>query len=126
MYAPHAPVAYTPPGTFAPEEVFEPALAHGDEHVIKLTDTALDVSNERALAAALRSLELSEPPSWFREPRCTASRATAVRPCTLVGMPTHYEIPRRLRLVNAFPMSFRRQDRDIGPREAAARELMAG
>ena len=61
MYAPHAPVAYTPPGTFTPEEVFERALAHGDEHVIKLTDTALDVGDERALAAALRSIELSEP-----------------------------------------------------------------
>lgn len=61
MYAPLAPRAYTPPGTFTPEEVFERALAHGDEHVIKLTDTALDVSDERALAAALRSIELSEP-----------------------------------------------------------------
>ncbi|WP_328841293.1 questin oxidase family protein [Streptomyces europaeiscabiei] len=61
MYAPLAPVAYTPPGTFTPEEVFERALAHGDEHVIKLTDTALDVGDERALAAALRSIELSEP-----------------------------------------------------------------
>lgn len=61
MYAPHAPVAYTPPGTFAPEEVFERALAHGDEHVIKLTDTALDVGDERALSAALRSIDLSEP-----------------------------------------------------------------
>ncbi|MER6523946.1 questin oxidase family protein [Streptomyces sp. NPDC001508] len=61
MYAPAAPVAYTPPGTFTPEEVFERALAHGDEHVIKLTDTALDVGDEPALAAALRSMELSAP-----------------------------------------------------------------
>lgn len=61
MYAPDAPVAYTAPGTFTPEEVFERALAHGDEHVIKLTDTALDVGDEPALAAALRSVELSEP-----------------------------------------------------------------
>ncbi|MFJ1608473.1 questin oxidase family protein [Streptomyces sp. NPDC088253] len=61
MYAPHAPVAYSPPGTFTPEEVFERALAHGDEHVIKLTDTALDIGDEQALAAALRSIELSEP-----------------------------------------------------------------
>jgi hypothetical protein len=61
MYAPHAPVAYTSPGTFTPAEVFERALAHGDEHVIKLTDTALDIGDERALAAALRSIELSEP-----------------------------------------------------------------
>ncbi|MET9875851.1 questin oxidase family protein [Actinacidiphila glaucinigra] len=61
MYAPDAPVAYTPPGTFTPEEVFERALAHGDEHVLKLTDTALDVGDGQALAAALRSVELSEP-----------------------------------------------------------------
>jgi hypothetical protein len=61
MYAPDAPVAYTPPGTFTPEEVFERALVHGDEHVIKLTDTALDVGDERALTAALRSIDLSEP-----------------------------------------------------------------
>ncbi|WP_329205657.1 questin oxidase family protein [Streptomyces sp. NBC_00683] len=61
MYAPDAPVAYRPPGTYTPEEVFERAIAHGDEHVIKLTDTALDVGDERALAAALRSIELSEP-----------------------------------------------------------------
>lgn len=61
MYAPDAPVAYSPPGTFTPEEVFERAMAHGDEHVIKLTDTALDIGDEQALAAALRSVELSEP-----------------------------------------------------------------
>ncbi|MFG2359272.1 questin oxidase family protein [Streptomyces sp. NPDC048521] len=61
MYAPDAPVAYTPPGTLIPEEVVERALAHGDEHVIKLTDTALDVGDERALAAALRAIDLSEP-----------------------------------------------------------------
>ncbi len=63
MYAPDAPVAYAPPGAFTPEEVFERALAHGDEHVIKLTDTALDVGDEQALAAALRCAELSEPPA---------------------------------------------------------------
>jgi questin oxidase-like protein len=61
MYAPAEPVSYIPPGTFTPEEVFERALAHGDEHVIKLTDTALDVGDEPALAAALRSVELSVP-----------------------------------------------------------------
>ncbi|CAL9347288.1 hypothetical protein SUDANB15_00388 [Streptomyces sp. enrichment culture] len=61
MYAPAAPVAYTPPGAVTPEEVLERALAHGDEHVIKLTDTALDVGDEPALAAALRSMELSAP-----------------------------------------------------------------
>ncbi|MGW3497778.1 questin oxidase family protein [Streptomyces sp. NPDC001020] len=61
MYAPAASGAYSPPGTFTPEEVFERALAHGDEHVIKLTDTALDVGDEPALAAALRSMDLCVP-----------------------------------------------------------------
>ncbi|MFD4631201.1 questin oxidase family protein [Streptomyces sp. NPDC058284] len=61
MYAPDAPVAYTSPGTYTAEEVFERALAHGDEHVIKLADTALDVGDEQALAAALRAVDLSEP-----------------------------------------------------------------
>jgi hypothetical protein len=61
MYAPDAPVACVPPGPVTPEEVFEQALAHGDEHVIKLTDTALDIGDEQALAAALRAVELSEP-----------------------------------------------------------------
>ncbi|MFI6441261.1 questin oxidase family protein [Streptomyces sp. NPDC050759] len=61
MYAPVTPVAYVPPPHPAPEEVLERALAHGDEHVIKLTDTALDIGDEQALAAAMRSVELSEP-----------------------------------------------------------------
>ncbi|MEU1125920.1 questin oxidase family protein [Streptomyces sp. NPDC005899] len=61
MYAPDGPVGYTPPGTFTAEEVVERALAHGDEHVIKLTDTALDTGDGPALAAALRAIELSEP-----------------------------------------------------------------
>ncbi|MEF9901780.1 questin oxidase family protein [Streptomyces sp. P9-A2] len=61
MYAPRSPVAYAAPGIVTPEEVFERAPAHGDEHVIKLTDTALDVGDEPALAAALRAVELSEP-----------------------------------------------------------------
>ncbi|MEV3859542.1 questin oxidase family protein [Streptomyces sp. NPDC050095] len=61
MYAPDAPVDYRAPGTFTAEEVVERALAHGDEHVIKFTDTALDVGDERALTAALRAVEISEP-----------------------------------------------------------------
>lgn len=61
MYTLAEPVAYTPPARLTPEEVMERALAHGDEHVIKLTDTALDVGDDQALAAALRSVELSEP-----------------------------------------------------------------
>ncbi|MFG2334257.1 hypothetical protein ACGFMM_32290 [Streptomyces sp. NPDC048604] len=61
MYAPDEPVPYVPPGTITPEEVAERALAHGDEHVIKLTDTALDFADEPALAAALRAIEISAP-----------------------------------------------------------------
>jgi hypothetical protein len=63
MYAPAEPVTYTPPARLTPEEALERALAHGDEHVIKFTDTALDIGDEQALAAALRSVELSEPPA---------------------------------------------------------------
>lgn len=61
MYAPAAPAAHVPAARLTPEEVVERALDHGDEHVIKLTDTALDIGDEQALAAALRSVELSEP-----------------------------------------------------------------
>ncbi|MFH8800689.1 questin oxidase family protein [Streptomyces sp. NPDC017936] len=61
MYAPAQPVDCAPSGRPTAEEVLERALAHGDEHVIKLTDTALDVGDERALAAALRAVELSRP-----------------------------------------------------------------
>jgi hypothetical protein len=61
MYAPAEPAAWTPSARLTAEEVLERALAHGDEHVIKLTDTALDVGDEKALAAALRSVELSTP-----------------------------------------------------------------
>ncbi|WP_075660824.1 questin oxidase family protein [Streptomyces acidiscabies] len=60
MYSPTEPVPLRPT-TLAPEEVVEQALAHGDEHVIKLTDTALDVGDAEALAAAMRAIELSEP-----------------------------------------------------------------
>ncbi|MEU6147879.1 questin oxidase family protein [Streptomyces sp. NPDC047081] len=61
MYAPDEPIAYTPPARLTAEDVLERALAHGDEHVIKLTDTALDVGDEQALAAAQRAIEISEP-----------------------------------------------------------------
>ncbi|MGK5733763.1 questin oxidase family protein [Streptomyces sp. URMC 124] len=61
MYAPSQPVAPVPPGRVSAEDVLERALTHGDEHVIKLTDTALDVGDEQALAAALRAVELSTP-----------------------------------------------------------------
>lgn len=61
MYAPAEPTPYAPSSPLTPEELSERALAHGDEHVIKLTDTALDVGEEHAFAAALRAMELSEP-----------------------------------------------------------------
>ncbi|MEU6125105.1 questin oxidase family protein [Streptomyces sp. NPDC047123] len=67
MYAPDEAVPYgtvsSPGAVPAPEreEVFERALAHGDEHVIKFADTALDVGDGRAFVAALRAVELSEP-----------------------------------------------------------------
>ncbi|MFE0033583.1 questin oxidase family protein [[Kitasatospora] papulosa] len=61
MYAPDAAEPCVPPGAVTPEEVFERALANGDEHVVKLADTALDVGDERAFAAALRAVELGEP-----------------------------------------------------------------
>ncbi|MGW0122313.1 questin oxidase family protein [Streptomyces sp. NPDC003327] len=55
-----APVPYGK-GTLTPEEVFERAAAHGDDHTIKFTDTALDVGDPLALAAAVRSVELNPP-----------------------------------------------------------------
>jgi hypothetical protein len=54
-------------GSVSAGEVFERAAAHGDEHAIKLADTAVDVAGwtdgeeEPALAAALRAIELIEP-----------------------------------------------------------------
>ncbi|WP_206506320.1 questin oxidase family protein [Streptomyces chrestomyceticus] len=54
----------TGPGTLDPEDVFERSARHGDEHVIKMTDTALDVAasaadgDDRALAAAVRAQRL--------------------------------------------------------------------
>ncbi|MGC9544311.1 questin oxidase family protein [Streptomyces sp. UG1] len=61
MYAPAEPVGYRPAASLTPEEVLERAVAHGDEHVIKFTDTALDVGDEPALAAAVRAVEISAP-----------------------------------------------------------------
>lgn len=61
MYAPVEAVACTPAARLTREEVMELALAHGDEHVIKFTDTALDVGDDVALAAAQRAVEISPP-----------------------------------------------------------------
>ncbi|SCK63382.1 MULTISPECIES: questin oxidase family protein [unclassified Streptomyces] len=44
-----------------PQEVFERAAAHGDDHTIKFADTALDVGDATALVAAGRAAELNTP-----------------------------------------------------------------
>ncbi|MFJ7329378.1 questin oxidase family protein [Streptomyces cyaneofuscatus] len=46
-----------------PQEVFQRAAAHGDDHTIKFTDTALDVGDAAALVAAGRAIELNTP-AW--------------------------------------------------------------
>ncbi|MFD8688650.1 questin oxidase family protein [Streptomyces sp. NPDC059651] len=61
-YSPARPADPVPvPGGLSPEEVFARAAAHGDDHTIKFTDTALDIGDATALAAALRSVELNPP-----------------------------------------------------------------
>ncbi len=61
-YAPARAAGYpAAPEGLIPEEVFARAAAHGDDHTIKFTDTALDVGGPAALAAALRSIELNPP-----------------------------------------------------------------
>jgi len=66
-YAPAAPAGPAelpdpPGGPQAAEETFARAVGHGDEHVIKLADTAADVyartGNRDALAAAIRATRL--------------------------------------------------------------------
>ncbi|MFE0738556.1 questin oxidase family protein [Streptomyces sp. NPDC058855] len=53
-----APYAAT---SLTAEEVFARAAAHGDDHTIKFADTALDVADPVALAAAVRAVELNPP-----------------------------------------------------------------
>ncbi|AQZ70992.1 hypothetical protein BKM31_38990 [[Actinomadura] parvosata subsp. kistnae] len=66
-YAPAEPVERKelPDGPASAEEVFELAVRHGDEHVIKLADTALDVHHRTgdpgALAAVTRAAALIAP-----------------------------------------------------------------
>lgn len=61
-YSPARPAERTAvPDRLSLEEVFARAAAHGDDHTIKFTDTALDVGDATALAAALRSVELNPP-----------------------------------------------------------------
>src|SRR5215472_2033092 len=67
IYAPAAPATRAdlpdaPNGPHAVEETFARAVDHGDEHVIKFTDTAADVyarsGSDDALAAAVRATHL--------------------------------------------------------------------
>ncbi|MGW1769088.1 questin oxidase family protein [Streptomyces sp. NPDC002073] len=61
MYPAEA-VPYAGPGErVRAEDVLERAVDHGDEHVIKLADTVLDVGDGRAVAAALRATALTAP-----------------------------------------------------------------
>ncbi|MFD3664661.1 questin oxidase family protein [Streptomyces sp. NPDC058659] len=59
-YTPRDPLPYKKIDLTS-EEVFARAAAHGDDHTIKFTDTALDVGDPLALAAAVRSIELNPP-----------------------------------------------------------------
>ncbi len=62
MYAPDEAIAYRDRARgLAPEEVFERAAAHGDEHVVKFADTALDVGDGHALSSTLYAVEISTP-----------------------------------------------------------------
>ncbi|MFB6842941.1 questin oxidase family protein [Streptomyces sp. NPDC056361] len=59
-YTPREATSYARTG-LTPEEVFERAAAHGDDHTIKFADTALDVGDGLALSAAVRAVELNPP-----------------------------------------------------------------
>ncbi|MGW7636708.1 questin oxidase family protein [Streptomyces decoyicus] len=64
IYAADTPLPAPDAGSITPEEVFERAVANGNEHAIKFADTALDVAatsedgDTRALSAALNALTL--------------------------------------------------------------------
>ncbi|MCX2969742.1 MULTISPECIES: questin oxidase family protein [Streptomyces] len=65
-YRPSGPAGAADPGGAAAEELFARAAAHGDEHAIKLADTALDVAARHPgdvlpRSAALRATELITP-----------------------------------------------------------------
>ncbi|MEU8782184.1 questin oxidase family protein [Streptomyces sp. NPDC048637] len=67
LYAADTPRPAPDASAATPEEVFERAVAHGNEHAIKFADTALDVAassadgDTRALSAALNAVELIDP-----------------------------------------------------------------
>lgn len=62
-YAPReaAPVPAAAAGAPDAGELFARAAAHGDDHTIKFTDTALDVGDALAFSAAGRAIELNPP-----------------------------------------------------------------
>ncbi|MFD9909598.1 questin oxidase family protein [Streptomyces sp. NPDC059063] len=67
-YAPAEPApeeqtrtAYGEAKRFTFDEILARAAAHGDDHTIKFADTAFDVGDERARAAAIRGVELNPP-----------------------------------------------------------------
>lgn len=62
-YAPReaAPVPASAAGAPDAGELFALAAAHGDDHTIKFTDTALDVGDALAFSAARRAIELNPP-----------------------------------------------------------------
>ena len=61
-YAPAEAAKIAAPATTTPDEAFAAAVEHGNEHVLKFADTALDVyawtADERALYAAIRGRDL--------------------------------------------------------------------
>ncbi|MEU4919993.1 questin oxidase family protein [Streptomyces parvus] len=62
-YAPREAAPAPTPATGAADagELFARAAAHGDDHTIKFTDTALDVGDALAFSAARRAIELNPP-----------------------------------------------------------------
>ncbi|WP_103508192.1 questin oxidase family protein [Streptomyces sp. SM13] len=62
-YAPREAAPVPAPAGAAPDagELFARAAAHGDDHTIKFTDTALDVGDALAFSAARRAIELNPP-----------------------------------------------------------------
>lgn len=60
-YAPADPADAPAADGLTGEEAFARAAAHGDAHAVKFADTALDVGDATATAAAVRAVELLEP-----------------------------------------------------------------
>ncbi len=56
-----APAPASGTGAADAGELFARAAAHGDDHTIKFTDTALDVGDALAFSAARRAIELNPP-----------------------------------------------------------------